>query len=290
MTHKKRFSSRRIAKLLLVAAPVLAVAAAPTPATAQNPSAIDAVWEPVATDDTALGLQPDDAIVSSIFGTADVDIATISWMRFFPVSSSDGYGFGGSPTLTRHATGTDRRLWAEIGSGEVPNGALITQIVFYARDNHASDASGSLCQFNLRSGTGTGYIGSCDSIGSTSGTPGETLFFANISETVRRHYHDGSDLRAASYGLLFWPGTATDQIDIRMARVLWRRQISPAPASATFNDVPTSHLFFQHIEALVDSGITTGCGSGKYCPDAPVTRGQMAAFFAKALGLHWPAF
>jgi hypothetical protein len=25
-----------------------------------------------------------------------------------------------------------------------------------------------------------------------------------------------------------------------------------------------------------------------YCPDQPVTRGQMAVFLAKALGLHFP--
>lgn len=39
---------------------------------------------------------------------------------------------------------------------------------------------------------------------------------------------------------------------------------------------------------LVASGITAGCGSGNYCPDAPLTQGQMAVFLAKALGLQWP--
>lgn len=65
-------------------------------------------------------------------------------------------------------------------------------------------------------------------------------------------------------------------------------QVAPAPAQASFNDVPTSHPYFRFIEALYSSGITAGCGSGKYCPDAPITRGQMAVFLAKALGLHWP--
>jgi len=53
--------------------------------------------------------------------------------------------------------------------------------------------------------------------------------------------------------------------------------------------VPTGHPFFQFIEALAAAGITGGCGNGNYCPDNPVTRGQMAVFLAKALGLHWPA-
>jgi hypothetical protein len=65
-------------------------------------------------------------------------------------------------------------------------------------------------------------------------------------------------------------------------------QVSPAPASPTFTDVPTGHPFYQFIEALVASGVTAGCGGGKYCPDAPLTRGQMAVFLAKALGLQFP--
>jgi S-layer homology domain len=70
--------------------------------------------------------------------------------------------------------------------------------------------------------------------------------------------------------------------------VWWHRTVSPAPAVATFADVPTSHVFFQFVEALAASGITGGCGGGNFCPDAPITRGQMAAFLSKALGLHFP--
>ncbi len=70
-------------------------------------------------------------------------------------------------------------------------------------------------------------------------------------------------------------------------RIFWRRQVSPAPATATFNDVPTSDPAFQNIEALVASGITAGCGGANYCPNASLTRRQMAVFLSKALGLHW---
>ena len=64
-------------------------------------------------------------------------------------------------------------------------------------------------------------------------------------------------------------------------------QVSPAPGSPSFNDVPLSDFGFQYIEALNASGITGGCGGGNYCPDSPVTRRQMAIFIAKALGLQW---
>lgn len=71
--------------------------------------------------------------------------------------------------------------------------------------------------------------------------------------------------------------------------VFWYRlQVSPAPATATFSDVPVGAFAFQHIEALVASGITAGCGGGNYCPNNYVTRAQMAVFLAKALGLHFP--
>ena len=51
---------------------------------------------------------------------------------------------------------------------------------------------------------------------------------------------------------------------------------------ADFLDVPGSHLFHDFIEAIFRSGITAGCGGGAYCPNAPVTRAQMAVFLLKA--------
>ena len=68
------------------------------------------------------------------------------------------------------------------------------------------------------------------------------------------------------------------------------RQVSPAPAIATFNDVPTNDPAFQFIEALAASGITVGCSESPplYCPDSPLTRRQMAVFLSKGLGLYWP--
>jgi len=65
--------------------------------------------------------------------------------------------------------------------------------------------------------------------------------------------------------------------------------VSPAPPTPSFSDVPSSDFGYQYIEALKASGITGGCGNGTtFCPDANLTRRQMAIFLAKALGLHWP--
>jgi hypothetical protein len=53
-----------------------------------------------------------------------------------------------------------------------------------------------------------------------------------------------------------------------------------------FNDVPASNGFCRFIERLADDGITGGCSATPplFCPDNPVTRGQMAVFLTVALG------
>jgi hypothetical protein len=54
--------------------------------------------------------------------------------------------------------------------------------------------------------------------------------------------------------------------------------LPPACTNATFSDVPCSNPFAAWIYELVARGITTGCGGGRYCPNDPVTRAQMAVF------------
>lgn len=81
----------------------------------------------------------------------------------------------------------------------------------------------------------------------------------------------------------------SDPFDLHFLRadVNYRRQVSPAPAVATFNDVPLNAPNRKEIEAFTAAGLSAGCGGGNFCPDAPVTRRQVATFIAKALGLHW---
>ena len=55
------------------------------------------------------------------------------------------------------------------------------------------------------------------------------------------------------------------------------------PPGGTFVD-DDGNLHEGAIEAIAASGITTGCGAGRYCPGFAVTREQMAAFLIRALG------
>jgi poly-gamma-glutamate synthesis protein (capsule biosynthesis protein) len=69
--------------------------------------------------------------------------------------------------------------------------------------------------------------------------------------------------------------------------------IATVPVSAEGTGLSPGGTFFDDdgnihegaIEAIAALGITRGCGSDTYCPDEPVTRGQMAAFLARALDL-----
>ena len=59
---------------------------------------------------------------------------------------------------------------------------------------------------------------------------------------------------------------------------------SPSP-TGVFNDVDLAYWAVAWIEQLAAEGITGGCGDGNYCPDAPVTRAQMAVFLVRTFGL-----
>ena len=50
----------------------------------------------------------------------------------------------------------------------------------------------------------------------------------------------------------------------------------------TFLDVPYSYWAWAYIEAIQDEGVTVGCGGGMYCPEASVSREQMAVFLLKS--------
>ena len=166
-----------------------------------------------------------------------------------------------------------------IGSVSVPSGVVIDHIGF----NTCDAAGGSFTVYLYDSTFGTDFT----TIGTFSSSANTCEILYNLDPLGYTYAANGGhNLEIyVSQG----PTAATDGTDgVQSVEVWWRRQVSPAPAMPTFNDVPASDFGFQYVEALVSSGITGGCGGGNYCPDNPVTRRQMAIFIAKALGLHWP--
>jgi hypothetical protein len=53
------------------------------------------------------------------------------------------------------------------------------------------------------------------------------------------------------------------------------------PTTPYFTDVPASHPYFPWTQKMKQLGITSGCSATTYCPDDPVTRGQMAVFIIR---------
>ena len=56
----------------------------------------------------------------------------------------------------------------------------------------------------------------------------------------------------------------------------------PAATGNVFLDVGASDFAASFIEQLAADGITSGCGNNNYCPNATVTRDQMAVFLLRA--------
>ena len=162
---------------------------------------------------------------------------------------------------------------------KLPAGAIMTSVELDACDSDAADVLYIAVWKNVKGGGATTNLSGW---GDTGVTPGCNTFVRALTmpETINNLNNN--------YWINVHSG-ATSTTSFKAVRVNYRLQVSAAPATATFpNDVPTNHPFFRFVEAMAASGLTGGCGPGAFCPDSPVTRGQMSVFLASALGLHFP--
>ncbi len=87
---------------------------------------------------------------------------------------------------------------------------------------------------------------------------------------------------------LYCPESNLTRAEMAVLLTLARHE-NPPPATGTrFADVPADYWAARFIEQLAADGITGGCDATHYCPDQPVTRGQMAVFLATAFHLPLP--
>lgn len=71
--------------------------------------------------------------------------------------------------------------------------------------------------------------------------------------------------------------------DSYYTRVTYRVAGSPvATGGSSFSDVPAGAYYGDAVRWAVANGITTGTGNGKFSPNSPCTRGQIAAFLHRA--------
>jgi len=76
-----------------------------------------------------------------------------------------------------------------------------------------------------------------------------------------------------------------DQAAALVLRSALGSSYAPPPCTGVFADVPCPGPFTDWIEDVAARGIAAGCGGGAYCPDAPVTRAQIAALLTNAFAL-----
>ena len=201
------------------------------------------------------------------FGTTALTYTAVGSNAFTPVDNTITYLNNISLTNTQ----------GDFTAGpQLPSGALLDSIQWTFCSESASTAGSHGMQLVRRDGVVIkGASRGADPIG-----PGCTTVTDDLSDLGMV-----VDNQLNRVELTLTPSHAADQFTV--AVIAYRLQVSPAPGTATFGDVPKSHPFFRYVEALAAAGVTGGCGGGNFCPDAPLTRGQMAVFLAKALGLQW---
>jgi len=158
----------------------------------------------------------------------------------------------------------------------LPSGAhLYRAQLFYYDNSSMYYATATLYRYQYNN-TST-LLDSCS--GSTSATPGYTACIMYPNVTIQ----NGDSV----YQLRVQLTGVTSHLRFMGVRLYWKRQIRTG-LSHPFTDIGhLPQLWQDSIAALRASGITSGTTATTYSPDANVTRGQMAVFFARALGLYW---
>jgi hypothetical protein len=219
------------------------------------------------------------------FGTQDYTVTTISCMQFsaFPApgASDSEFAVKARQFLPFDTGGAFSGVY--LAGVDIPSGAVIDFMGLETQTSSHDGIYNAKLSLIDRYGNYTDVLEVPSTVHAGQGWDTDYNPTA-LNYQLVRNVHNQLTLEVVQYT----DTNASPLVYFGWVEIWWHRVVSPAPATATFNDVPTSHPFFQYVEALAASGITGGCGGGNYCPNNPVTRGQMAVFLAKALGLHWP--
>jgi hypothetical protein len=200
------------------------------------------------------------------YGTAGQNFIEVPASQFHQLDSAAGSittGQGWSAPVGLYQTSGTQYNFAAGVTSVLPAGALLTSLELDSCDTNASgqhvNAFLVVCGF---SGQTCNYY----QITTSNNGDGCTSYSNDIS---------GLNLFVNKFDYSYTLLANTDAFDgtnvINGVILGYKLQVSAAPAFADFGDVPTGHPFFQFIEALYAAGIT---------------RGQMAVFLSKALGLY----
>jgi hypothetical protein len=116
-------------------------------------------------------------------------------------------------------------------------------------------------------------------------TPPTAPFSTDVDTAALYHFDEGSGTVAAdSSGAAGGPSNGELRVGGTPTGPQWSTDTPFSAASGPFTDIAGS-TFEDEILWLHEQGITAGCDTSRFCPNDPVTRGQMATFLVRALGL-----
>jgi hypothetical protein len=236
------------------------------------------VSTPPAHEDEDQGVVP--STTPRTFGTASEVVHVVGAWEFNATSGEATFAdFGNRACQPLSNSGCSM-----LANVRLPAGAVVSRITLDACDPRGDDQVAFSMRRTPSPATSSSLANLTGNVGTGIGaTPGCAIFPAPLlaPETIDNEHF--------TYTLRVSIGGDSGETSFTAVRVYYTLQVAPPPATATFGDVPTSHPFFQFVEALVASGITSGCQASPplYCLDQAVTRGQMAVFLSTALGLHF---
>ena len=145
----------------------------------------------------------------------------------------------------------------------------------------ASTTREQMAVFVLVAKEGSGYAPAACGTPMFSDVPASSPFCPWIEELARRGVVAGCAPNA------YCPAAAVsrEEMAVFVLRTKEPSLVPPPCGTPLFSDVPASSPFCPWIEELARRGVVAGCGGGAYCPQAPVTREQMAVFLAVAFDL-----
>jgi hypothetical protein len=135
--------------------------------------------------------------------------------------------------------------------------------------------------FVLVAKEGAGYVPPACVTPVFTDVPASSPFCRWVEELARRGVVSGCG------GGNYCPAAAVsrEQMAVFVLRTLDPTLTPPACGTPVFADVPAGSSFCPWIEELARRGVVSGCGGGKYCPAAAVSREQMGVFLGVTFGL-----
>ncbi len=186
------------------------------------------------------------------YGTTPFSYQRVGFATFVPLDSSMTYSDLNlsSQTFSRYPTNAN-------GSGifvatpQLPSGALVSSVEFDWCDTSAA----SDLQFEVLTSGYTGQNIDVQASAASSGSQGCSLAYATLSTPFTINNNETQIILKATVP------THDGSTSLSGAVVAYSLQVSPAPGTASFIDVPTNDQGFQYIQALLASGVTGGCDS-----------------------------